>query len=398
MSLKRAHNIAALRLMAKQRLPRMVFDYIDGGAEDEVTLRQNTNRFREIPLLWDALVDISKIDTAGSVFGQKTRLPFFISPTASSRLFSPRGGERAVARAAAKAGIAYSVSTLGSTAIEDVAKATPGPKLFQIYVWKDRGLVRDILSRVREADFAGIVLTVDVPVAGNRERDHVNDFTIPPKVTPRTALQAIVKPGYMLDLASTPKITAANFDHLNLDMGIIDFINTQFDRSVTWRDAEWLQETWNGPMAIKGVATPADAARCAAMNAKVWVSNHGGRQLDTSPATIDLLPAIVEAVGGKTEIIFDGGVRRGSDIVKALALGAGAVAIGRAYLYGLAAAGEAGVSRAIDVLESEFVRTMALIGRTRVGDLGPDVLGRATPARESTPSVPLVRKPLAGGA
>ncbi|MES1198438.1 MAG: alpha-hydroxy acid oxidase [Pseudomonadota bacterium] len=386
MNLKRAHNIAALRLLAKKRLPRMVFDYIDGGADDEVTLRQNVERFREIPLLWDALVDISAIDTTGSVFGRKTRLPFFISPTASSRLFNPRGGERAVARAATKAGIAYSMSTLGSTAIEDIAEAAPGPKLFQIYVWKDRGLVREILQRVRAAGFSGIVLTVDVPVAGNRERDFANDFTIPPKVTVRTAMQALARPGYMLDLALTPKITAANFDHLNLDMGVIDFITTQFDRSVTWRDAEWLQEAWNGPMAIKGVATPADAARCAAMNAKIWVSNHGGRQLDTSPATIDLLPTIADAVAGKSEIIFDGGIRRGGDIVKALALGANSVAIGRAYLYGLAAAGEAGVTRALEILESEFVRTMALIGRTCVADLGRDVLGDVSKVEAARPN------------
>ena len=365
--LAKAVNIADLRILAKARLPRMVFDYIDGGADDEVTLKRSVERFRDYLLSFDALVDIAKIDTSRAVMGAPMRLPFFISPTAASRLFHI-SGEPAVARAAHKAGIVYSISTLGSTSIEDIAPITPVPKLFQIYVWKDRGLVKEVVQRVRAAGFHGNVLTVDVPVAGNRERDPKNGFTLPPKITPQTVSQVLARPAWALDLLRQPKIKPANFAHLpEPPGGIIGFINSQFDRSVTWKDAAWLREEWGGPFAVKGVITPQDAQRCVEIGADaVWVSNHGGRQLDACPTTIDALSPIVHAVAGRAEVILDGGVRRGSDVVKALALGAQAVALGRAYLWGLAAGGEAGVSRALAILEEELVRTMALIGADRV--------------------------------
>lgn len=365
--LARAVNIDDLRALAQRRLPRMVFDYIDGGADDEVTLRRSVDRFRDYTLSYDTLVDIAAIDTKRSVMGAPMRLPFFISPTAASRLFHI-SGEPAVARAAHQAGIVYSISTLGSTSIEDIAKATPGPKLFQIYVWKDRGLVKEVLQRVRAAGFHGVILTVDVPVAGNRERDPRNGFSIPPAVTPQTAAQVLTRPAWAWDLLRQPRIKPANFAHLpEPPGGIIGFINSQFDRSVTWKDAAWLREEWGGPFAIKGIINPADAERAVALGADaVWVSNHGGRQLDTCPTTIDALEAIVSAVAGRAEVILDGGVRRGSDIVKALALGAQAVALGRAYLWGLAAGGEAGVARALAILEAELTRTMALIGAPNI--------------------------------
>ena len=368
--LARAVNIDDLRALAQRRLPRMVFDYIDGGADDEVTLRRSVDRFRDYILSYDTLVDIAAIDTKRSVMGAPMRLPFFISPTAASRLFHI-SGEPAVARAAHQAGIVYSISTLGSTSIEDIAKATPGPKLFQIYVWKDRGLVKEVLQRVRAAGFHGVILTVDVPVAGNRERDPRNGFSIPPAVTPQTAAQVLTRPAWAWDLLRQPRIKPANFAHLpEPPGGIIGFINSQFDRSVTWKDAAWLREEWGGPFAIKGIINPADAERAVALGADaVWVSNHGGRQLDTCPTTIDALEAIVAAVAGRAEVILDGGVRRGSDIVKALALGAQAVALGRAYLWGLAAGGEAGVARALAILEAELTRTMALIGAPTVNDI-----------------------------
>ena len=212
-------------------------------------------------------------------------------------------------------------------------------------------------------------------MAGNRERDHRNDFTIPPKVTPRTAGQALAAPGYMWDLATTPPITAANFAHMKIDGGLIQFVNAQFSRRVTWDDARWLRETWGGKIAIKGLSTPDDARRAISIGADVvWVSNHGGRQLDTAPASIDTLPAIADAVQGDAQIVLDGGVRRGTDIVKALALGANAVAIGRAYLWGLAAAGERGVTRALTLLEEELKRDMMLLGRTRIDQLTRDLL------------------------
>jgi L-lactate dehydrogenase (cytochrome) len=371
-ALDRALNIADLRALAKKRLPRMVFDYIDGGADDEVTLRRATSRFQDYELVWDALQDIATIDLSRSVMGQAMRLPFFISPTAASRLFHVEG-EPAVARAAHAAGVAYSISTIGSTSIEDIAAEAPGPKFFQVYVWKDRGLVREVLARVRAAGFAGVILTVDVPVAGNRERDPRNGFSIPPSLNAQTISQALSRPGWLARLATSPPIRPANFTHLkDVPGGIMGFIDSQFDRTVTWKDAAWMRETWGGPFAVKGIATRQDARRCVEIGADaVWISNHGGRQLDTSVPTIDLLPGIVEAVAGEAQVILDGGVRRGSDIVKALALGATAVALGRAYLFGLAAGGEAGVAKALSILEAETRRTMALLGCARVADLAP---------------------------
>jgi len=378
LSLSRARNIADLRALARARLPLMVFDYIDGGADDERTLAANESRLRALELSWDALVDVSAIDTSTTILGAPSRLPFLISPTATSRLFHPRAGELAVARAAEAAGVIYACSTLASTSMEDIAAAHRGPRWFQLYVWKDRALVREALARAKAAGFSAIILTVDVPVAGNRERDHANDFTIPPKVTWRTASQALARPGYLWDLATTPRITPANFANVDIDGGLIAFINAQFDRSVTWEDARWLRENWDGKLAIKGIINAEDARRAVAIGADaIWVSNHGGRQLDTSPATIDALPAIADALGGAREIIFDGGVRRGTDIVKALALGANAVALGRAYLWGLAAGGQAGVAKALSILEEELRRAMALTGRTRISAIGADVLFRA---------------------
>jgi L-lactate dehydrogenase (cytochrome) len=374
-SLQRARNIADLRTLAQRRLPRMVFDYIDGGADDELALRRNEARLREVELVWDVLTDVSEIDTSTTIMGAPSRLPVLISPTAASRLFHPRGGERAVARAAERAGIIYACSTLSSTTVEDIASAASGRRWFQVYVWKDRALVADMLARAKAAGFTGIILTVDVPLAGNRERDHANAFTIPPKLSWRSAAQVLSRPGYLWDLAATPHIGPANFAELDIGGGLIAFINAQFDRTVTWDDARWLRDTWDGPFAIKGLGTAADARRAVEIGADaVWVSNHGGRQLGQAPATIDTLPPIADAVRGDAEIIFDGGVRRGSDIAVALALGADAVALGRAYLWGLAAGGEAGVARALALIEEELKRTMALLGRPRLGALTRDIV------------------------
>jgi L-lactate dehydrogenase (cytochrome) len=378
--LARARNIADLRALARAQLPRMVFDYIDGGADDELTLRRNEARLGDIELTWDALVDVAAIDTGATLMGERMTVPFFISPTAASRLFHPRGGEIAVARAAHAAGVAYACSTLASTTIEAIAAAAPsGPKWFQVYVWKDRALVSETLARARAAGFSAVILTVDVPVAGNRERDYANRFTIPPKLNLRTATQALARPAYLWDLMTTPRIGAANFEHVKIDGGVMQFINAQFDRSVSWEDARWLREQWSGKFAVKGLSTPGDARRAIAIGADVvWVSNHGGRQLGAAPATIDTLPAIAEAVRGEAEIVFDGGVRRGTDIVKALALGADAVALGRAYLWGLAAGGEAGVARALAMMQEELRRAMALLGRASIGALTRELVFRRT--------------------
>ncbi len=373
-SIDQAHNIEALRALARKRLPRMVFDYIDGGADDEITLARNDNRFRDYELNFKSLVDISKIDLETTIMGAPSKAPVIVTPTAAQRLFNPRAGEAAVARAARKAGLVYCLSTLASTTIEDIATHTDGPKWFQVYVWKDRAIVEKALERARAAGFTGLILTVDVPVAGNRERDHLNAFTIPPKINARTVSQVLARPGYLWDMATTPEILAANWADMDTGgMGIIEFLNSQFDRTVTWDDARWIREAWGGPFAIKGIARPDDAQRCLDAGADaIWISNHGGRQLDTAPATIDTLPDIVAAVRGQAEIILDGGIRRGTDIIKALALGANAVAVGRPYLYGLGAAGEAGVTRALDILLTALERDMALVGASRLSELTPD--------------------------
>jgi L-lactate dehydrogenase (cytochrome) len=363
-SLARAFNIGDLRALARARLPRMVFDYIDGGADDEYTLRANVGRFAEYALTWDVLCNIAAISTTTTVMGSVTELPFFICPTAASRLFHPVGGECAVARAAHAAGIIYSASALATTRFEDIAAVNPGPKWFQLYAWKDRGLMREMLARAKAAGFSAAILTVDVSVAGNRERDLYNEFTVPPQVTMRTALQALARPGYLWKLwtsaAVRPEIVA---DVMPIDGSLVEFLNRQLDHTLTWKDIVWMIDHWAGEFAIKGIATVADAQRCVAAGATgVWVSNHGGRQLDTAPATIDVLEPIVQAVGDRAAVMLDGGIRRGTDVIKALALGARAVGIGRAYLYGLAAGGEAGVARAIALLAEELRRDLALMG------------------------------------
>ena len=373
-AIDQAHNIEALRALARKRLPRMVFDYIDGGSDDEITLGRNDRRYGDYELNFKSLVDISNINLETRVMGARSRAPIIVTPTAAQRLFNPRAGEAAVARAAKAKGLVYCLSTLASTTIEDIAQYTDGPKWFQVYVWKDRAIVEKAMERARAAGFTGLILTVDVPVAGNRERDHLNAFTIPPKINARTVSQVLARPGYLWDMATTPEILAANWADMDTGgMGIIQFLDSQFDRTVTWEDAKWMKEAWGGPFAIKGIARPDDARRCIDVGADaVWVSNHGGRQLDTAPATIDTLPDIVAAVRGQAEIILDGGIRRGTDIIKALALGATAVAVGRPYLFGLGAGGQAGVERALDILLTALERDMALVGASKLSELTPD--------------------------
>lgn len=374
--LTRALNIWDLRALAQRRLPRMVFDYIDGGADDERTLRESVSRLNAYRLVWDALVDVREIDLSTKVMGQEIAVPFLVSPTAGQRMFHHEG-ELAGARAAHAFGTVYSLSTIGSTSIEDVARATPGPKWFQVYVWKDREVVKEMMARAKAAGFTGLILTVDLPVAGNRERDPRNQFSIPPRMNGKTVPQVLEKPAWLWDLLTHPPITVPNFKSRDVGRGgIMGFVGSQFDQGVTWKDAAWMAETWGGPFAIKGVTHAEDAKRCAEIGAHAWVSNHGGRQLDTSPATIDVLEEIVQAVDGKVDVIFDGGVRRGTDVVKALALGAKAVALGRAYLFGLAAGGEAGAKRALTIMRDEVARTVALLGCPRVRDLSPRFVRR----------------------
>lgn len=374
-SIQAALNIADLRTLAKKRMPRMAFDYIDGGADDEITLARSVSRYDDYELVWHALKDVSEIDTHTRIMGTDSRLPFFISPAAGNRLFHPKAGELATARAAHAAGTIYSCSTMASQTVEDIAAANPGPKWVQVYVWKDRKLVEDFLTRAKAAGFTGCILTVDVPVSGNRERDPRNKFGMPPKMSPTLVKQVLARPGWLFDYLTTPAITASNFDGLAQNEGVMGFIDRQFSRSVTWDDAKWMRDYWGEGFAIKGISTVDDARRAVDIGADaVWISNHGGRQLDTSVPTIDLLAGIVAAVNEQADIILDGGIRRGSHIAKALALGATGVAVGRAWLYGLGAGGEAGVSRALTILETELVRTMALMGITQVSDLSSSLV------------------------
>jgi L-lactate dehydrogenase (cytochrome) len=374
-SLVRANNISDLRALARRRLPRPIFDYIDGGADDEFSLRRNSSAFSDYELIPDVLTDVSKLRSETCIFGERVKSPLMISPTGLNRMFHS-DAELAVARAAAKHGLLYSLSTLGTTRLEEIAKEFAGPKVFQIYVFKDRGLTAEFVARCKAAGFHGLALTVDTPVAGNRERDRVNGLSIPPRLTPKSFLSFALHPAWSL-----PALTGSKFDFANVShrvdalaggpMSLFDYIGGQFDRSLTWRDVEWLAGQWGGPIAIKGLMTPEDARRAIASGATgVMISNHGGRQLDGAPAPVDQVAAVRDALGDGPDVICDGGVRRGSDVVKALALGATACSIGRPYLYGLAAGGEAGVDRALTLLLEEFERTMILAGVNDIAKLG----------------------------
>ena len=378
MALDRCHNIDRLRTQAKRRLPAPLFHYMDGGAEDEVTLRRNTDAFADYELIPNYLTDTSTIDTKTEALGLTLDWPVFLSPTGMSKLFH-HDAEPAAARAAHKAGTLYSLSTLATTSLEDVASATDGPKMFQVYVYKDRGLTKEFIARCKAAKYNAICLTIDVPVPGNRERDLVTGMTMPPKFTlgsmmsfathPHWSLNALLHPGF--DLANV-----AQRKDLSLKSGavsVIQYLSDQIDRTVTWKDAEWLAQEWGGQFLIKGVHSVHDAFKATEIGAHgVMVSNHGGRQLDGVPACIDALGPIVDAVADKLEVILDGGVRRGTHVIKALALGAKACSIGRSYLYGLGAGGEAGVDKALGILREEIERDMALLGVTRISDISRD--------------------------
>ena len=363
------HSISDLRRKARRRAHRMVFDYIDGGAEDEHSLRRSCDAFGDYELLFRTLVGVEGVDTSTTVLGQKIAHPFFPSPSAGNRLFHT-DGERAVAKAAAAYELVYCLSTLSTVSIEEITKLTPGPKWFQCYVWRDRGLIKEMLDRARAAGFTALILTVDLPVHGNRLRDIRNGFTIPPRIGLRQAWEALKRPAWTWDYLTTSSIKYAHLSQDTAAVNLAEFVSKQLDASFSWRDAEWLLDQWRGVSAIKGIIRPDDAKRAVATGFKgVFVSTHGGRQLDRTPAPIDMLEEIVQAVGADAEVILDGGVRRGTDVLTALALGAKAVSFGRPYLYGLAAAGEAGVRRAFEILANEVRRDMALLGARNVAEI-----------------------------
>jgi L-lactate dehydrogenase (cytochrome) len=379
MGLKRCHNVMDLRGRAMAMLPAPLFHYMDGGSDDEWSLRNNSTAFQRHNLVPEYLVDVSEIDLSTRVLGCDLKLPFFLSPTGMSRLFHHEK-ELAVARAAQRFGTLYTLSTLATTSLEDIAAAVSSPKMFQIYILKDRGLTIEFVDRCKAAGYAALCLTVDMPGAGNRERDLRTSMQMPPKWTLKSLASFAAHPQWSLNYLRHPGFALANVAH-RVDalgggsMGLIDYVNSQFDRTVTWDDAEWLVKQWNGPFVIKGLMSPGDAARARDIGATaVMISNHGGRQLDGAPAPIDMVAPMRDKVGDALELIVDGGIRRGTDIIKALALGASACSIGRAYLYGLAAGGEARVAHALTLLRDELLRDMALVGRRRIADLGPGLV------------------------
>jgi len=379
MKVSNCRNTEDFRRLAKRRLPAPLFDYLDGGADDEVTLRRNTEAFDQVRLIPDVLADLSDLSLSTTVLGQQIDWPVFLSPTGMNRLFH-HDGERAVCRAAAKFGTIYSLSTVSTVSIEEIGALTTAPKCFQIYIHRDRGLTREFVARCRAARFSALCLTVDTLVAGNRERDMVSGMTIPPRFTPASLLSFATHPGWALRYLTSEPFQLANVaDRISEGSGkltsVINYINQQFDRTITWKDAEQLIQDWGGPFAIKGIMSVADARRAVDAGATaIMVSNHGGRQLDGSTAPFDQLPAIVDAVGDQVEVILDGGVRRGTHVLKALAMGARACMIGRGYLYALAAGGQPAVERALQRLQGEVRRDMILMGSRSLDQLNRDRL------------------------
>ncbi len=379
MRLSDCHNIDDFRLLAKQRLPWPVFDYIDGAADDELTKARNTSAYDRADLVPDVLAGVSEIDTSCTILGRKSALPLLLSPTALQRVFHWQG-ERAVVRAAEKYGLWCGISSLATVSIEEIGAMTTAPKLFQFYYHKDRGLNRSMIERCQAAKFDAIALTVDTIVAGKRERCARSGFTSPPKFTASSALSYAMKPRWALDYMLREKFALPNLDsHVREGTGeavsIAGYFNTMLNQTLDWTMAEQLRDDWGGKFALKGVMSVADARRAADMGIDaIMVSNHGGRQLDGSRAPFDQLPEIVDAVGGRIEIICDGGVRRGTHALKSLCAGATAASGGRLYLYALAAAGQDGVERALGILQDEIRRGMQLMGVKSVAELTPDRL------------------------
>lgn len=377
--LKNCYRTSDFRKLAKQRLPSPIFHYIDGGSDDEVTLARNTAAFDSVDLVPNVLAGISEVDMSVSVLGQTLDMPLLFSPTAMQRLFH-HDGEFAIADAAAKYGTMYSVSTIGTRSIEELGARNDAAKLFQIYVHTDPGLTSDLVARCKAANFGALALTVDTIVAGNRERDYHTGMTTPPKLTPRSLLSFATHPGwtfnYLLrDKFDLPNISATIEAGSKRPYSVMEYLDSQLKRTIDWDDVATMIEEWGGPFAIKGVMSVDDARRSVDVGASaIMISNHGGRQLDGSRAPFDQLAAILDAVGGDIEVIVDGGIRRGTHVLKALAMGATACSGGRMYLYALAGAGPAGVDRAVGLLRDEIERDMLLMGCSSVGDLHPSML------------------------
>ena len=374
MNISDCHNFDDYRELAKKKLPSPIFHYIDGGSDDEITLNRNTEAFNDCDLVPNVLSDVGNIDLSTIVFGKKIDFPLFLAPTAMHRLYHHHG-EKASALAAEKFGTIFSMSTMSTTSIEEIGNFTGSPKLFQLYIHKDTGLTDNLIERCERAGFDAMCLTVDTVVAGNRERDRRTGFTTPPKLTLSSLISFITHPAWSFNYLTHKKFKLANIIHMtekgsSIDKSIIDYINEQFDQSMDWKDAEYCIKKWKGPFAIKGVMSVEDAKKAVDVGASaIMISNHGGRQLDGSRAPFDQLAEIVDKVGDKIEVILDGGIRRGTHVLKALALGAKACSFGKGYLFALSAGGQAGVESVLQKMKDEISRNMILMGCKSINDL-----------------------------
>lgn len=368
--LARAATIEDLRQIAKRRTPRSVFDYTDGSAEDESSLRRSRELWQSVELKANVLRDISDVDLSTTILGEQSSMPFALAPTGFTRMMNYQG-ETAVGHEANNAGIPYSLSTMGTTSIEDVARLTPDvPRYFQLYVWNDRDASTELVERAKAAGYSTLILTVDTAVAGSRLRDVRNGLTIPPQLSVKTFADMALHPAWWGNLLTTAPLEFASLK--SWEGTVADMINHMFDPSVSFKDVEWLRSVWPGKLVVKGIQSAEDAKESFDVGADgIILSNHGGRQLTRARPPLRLLPEVRSALGDDKEIFIDGGIMSGSDIVTALACGADAAFVGRAYLYGLMAGGNLGVRRALEILQTEIVRTMQLLGVAKVADLGP---------------------------
>jgi L-lactate dehydrogenase (cytochrome) len=372
--LGQCHNFSDFRTLAKKRLPGPIFHYIDGAADDEVTYKRNSQSFNDVDLVPNVLAGVEKVDMSTEIMGQELSMPFYCAPTALQRLFHHEG-ERAVAKAASSSGTMFGVSSLATVTVEDIAKISTGPKMFQFYFHKDRGLNDALLERAKAANFNVLALTVDTITGGNRERDLRTGFTSPPKLTLESILSFASHPMWAWNFFTKEKFDMPHLSgHVtagtNLAVSVGDYFSTMLDQSMNWSDAEKLCQQWNGQFALKGIMSVEDAKRAVDIGCTgIMVSNHGGRQLDGSRAPFDQLAEICDAVGDQIDVVCEGGIQRGTHILKALSVGAKCCSIGRYYLYALAAAGQAGVERALNQLAVEVERDMKLMGATKVDQL-----------------------------
>ena len=382
MTIDHARNIADLQILSKKRLPAPMYHFIEGGADDELSLRHNISAFDDYTLTPNFMTNVDNIDTKSRFLNHQAAMPLILSPTGTTRLFHHEK-ELAVAKAGAKYGVPYSLSAMSTTTLEEIGQVPDCHKIFQVYIMRDRSLTTDWVARTKAAGYQSICLTVDTPMAGNRERDLLTGMTIPPKFSLATLLSFAKHPHWLANFALHPKFELSNIKHKSDILGelgntsVIEYVNSQFDRSITWDDAAWLAEQWDGPFIIKGLMSASDAKKARDVGATaIMISNHGGRQLDSAPAPIDCVKAMRDEIGDDLELIVDGGVRRGNHIVKALAAGANACSIGRPYLYGLAAGGQKGVEKCLSIFKTELERTMTLMGARTIAEIQPEHLNK----------------------